>query len=278
MFHHDLKHTGNIATPLPPTTLTLAKSGSGTGSVTSSPPGIDCGATCSAGFEKSMRVTLTPTPESGSVFIGWTGGCKGSATCSVTMSMDITVGAVFEPSSCTYTLSSKSKTITYKKSTATIAVTATGYSYCPPPDIVNVTGWITSTASAFTNNHGPTKLFISELDSSIDRTGTLTIGGKSFTLHQKGEPCTLKLSSPSSSLFPKIGGSGSFSVTVIPTDCAWSAAPGSKATWVHVTGTSGEVDYTVDENTGKAARIGGIAVTLTLSKTGKPYTVKQGIK
>jgi uncharacterized repeat protein (TIGR02543 family) len=259
-------------------TLTLAKSGYGTGSVTSKPAGIDCGATCSTSFAKGTKITLTPAPDTGSVFTGWTGSCTGHTTCSVIMSKDITVGATFEPGSCTYTLSSLKKNVPYQKGTATITVTAKDYSYCPSPEIINNTDWITYTAGAFTNNHGPIKLFISELDSSIERTGTLTIGGKPFTLHQSGEPCTLKLSSPSSPVFPKNGGSGSFTVTMTPTDCEWTAVPGSKATWVHATISGTEVDYTVDENTGAAARTGRIVVTLTLSKTVKPYLVEQGIK
>jgi hypothetical protein len=270
MYHHDLKHTGFAIGP----TLTVSKSGAG--SVTSSPAGIDCGTTCGAGFKKNTKVTLTPIPDSGSIFTGWTGGCTGHGPCSITMSKNITVEATFEPGSCTYTLSSNSKTVSYKKSTVTLGVTAKDHTFCPIPDIINSTGWITSTVSALTNNKGSIKLFISELDSSIDRTGSLTIGGNSFTLHQKGEPCTLKLSSPSSTLFPKDGGTGSFAVNTTPTDCAWSAVP--KATWVHAATSGTEVDYTVDENTGKTARTGRIVVTLTLAKTVKPYTVRQGVK
>lgn len=54
-------------------TLTVTKSGKGT--VTSSPSGIDCGATCQAGFAKGSVVTLTATPAPGYLFLGWSGPC-----------------------------------------------------------------------------------------------------------------------------------------------------------------------------------------------------------
>jgi alpha-tubulin suppressor-like RCC1 family protein len=45
----------------------------GSGSVTSSPPGIDCGATCTAEFDHGTTVMLTHAPAEGWTFDGWTG-------------------------------------------------------------------------------------------------------------------------------------------------------------------------------------------------------------
>ncbi len=53
--------------------LTVTKSGDGTGTVTSSPSGIDCGTICSALFPIDTTVTLTATPSDRSTFIGFTG-------------------------------------------------------------------------------------------------------------------------------------------------------------------------------------------------------------
>ena len=54
-------------------TLTVAKGGTGIGTVTSSPQGITCGGTCQASFNFGTVVTLTATPDSGSSFSGWSG-------------------------------------------------------------------------------------------------------------------------------------------------------------------------------------------------------------
>jgi len=77
-------------------TLTVSKGGDGTGTVTSSPGGITCGATCSALFNDGTSVTLTAAADAGSTFASWSGGgCSGTGTCGVTLSGDTTVTATF---------------------------------------------------------------------------------------------------------------------------------------------------------------------------------------
>jgi Tol biopolymer transport system component len=68
--------------------------GSG-GSVTSSPVGITCGATCGANFVQPTQVTLTANPSAGWFFSGWGGDCAGTGACQVTMNQDHTVSATF---------------------------------------------------------------------------------------------------------------------------------------------------------------------------------------
>jgi hypothetical protein len=82
--------------------LTVTRAGTGTGTVTSDPAGIACGATCSARFEGATTVTLTATPSGKSVFLGWTGaGCTGTGPCTVTMSSVQTVTGSFGLASVT---------------------------------------------------------------------------------------------------------------------------------------------------------------------------------
>ncbi|MHA2620842.1 MAG: InlB B-repeat-containing protein [bacterium JZ-2024 1] len=77
-------------------TLTVSSTGSGTGVVTSNPPGINCGTVCTAPFDDGSQVSLTATPDSGSVFSSWSGDCTGtSATVNVTMNGDKTCVATF---------------------------------------------------------------------------------------------------------------------------------------------------------------------------------------
>jgi uncharacterized delta-60 repeat protein len=78
-------------------TLVVNKTGDGTGTVTSSPGGINCGASCSGNFTYQTTVTLTAIPAAGSTFVGWSGGgCSGTDPCTVTVSTGITVSAHFE--------------------------------------------------------------------------------------------------------------------------------------------------------------------------------------
>lgn len=183
--------------------LTVDISGTGTGNVSSSPAGINCGTAflaglrqdgpapvCAADYKKGTRVSLTPTPDAGSVFTGWGGDCKGSGTCSVTMKADKSVTASFDPGSCTYTLSPGAKTLGYKGGTFNVGIKATVYNYCLAPGITNNDpGWISYTPPAsFTKNKGTIKVTIPQNDDPTGRTGTMTIGGKTLTITQKGKP------------------------------------------------------------------------------------------
>ena len=74
----------------------LTVSLSGTGTVTSSPSGITCGADCTQLYDQGTTVTLTATPDAGWGFTGWSGeGCSGTGTCQVTMSQARSVTATF---------------------------------------------------------------------------------------------------------------------------------------------------------------------------------------
>jgi len=80
-----------------PRTLAVAKGGTGKGTVTSKPAGIECGSICSAQFEAPTKVVLKAVAEKGSLFKGWSGeGCSGAAACRVTMTEARNVTATFE--------------------------------------------------------------------------------------------------------------------------------------------------------------------------------------
>jgi Divergent InlB B-repeat domain len=84
--------------PGPPAaqSFTLRVSPSGSGAVTSSPVGIDCGQICSAKFAAGTQVTLTSAAAAGWKFSAWTGACSGPGSCTLTMAADAAVGATFE--------------------------------------------------------------------------------------------------------------------------------------------------------------------------------------
>jgi hypothetical protein len=78
-------------------TLSVTRAGTGPGSVTSAPAGIDCGNDCAGDFDYGTEVTLTAVAPNGSHFAGWSGdGCSGaSSSCTVTMDQARAVTAEF---------------------------------------------------------------------------------------------------------------------------------------------------------------------------------------
>ena len=76
-------------------TLTVLKTGTGTGFVSSNPAGISCGIQCVGQFLKSALVSLVQIANRGSRFVGWSGACLGSLDCSVTMEASKSVTAEF---------------------------------------------------------------------------------------------------------------------------------------------------------------------------------------
>jgi hypothetical protein len=76
-------------------TLTVALTG--TGSVTSSPAGITCPGTCTAGFGLDETVVLTGTPTAPATSVTWGANCTPNGnTCSVSLNTNETVTATFQ--------------------------------------------------------------------------------------------------------------------------------------------------------------------------------------
>jgi chitodextrinase len=80
-----------------PQTLTVALRGSGSGTVKSTPSGIDCGSDCDESYPNGTAVSLSATPAAGSKLTGWGGACSGTGACNVTLSQSKLVQATFEP-------------------------------------------------------------------------------------------------------------------------------------------------------------------------------------
>jgi hypothetical protein len=74
--------------------LSISKTGSGTGTVLSIPPGIDCGAACTASYAVGSIVGLVAIPDAGSVLKGWRGK-KDCRDGTVTMNTNRSCTAVF---------------------------------------------------------------------------------------------------------------------------------------------------------------------------------------
>jgi len=75
--------------------LTVSITGTGAGTVTSTPSGISCPTICSFTFPPNTPVTLSETPGSNDAFSSWAGACTGSANCSVTLDASMSITANF---------------------------------------------------------------------------------------------------------------------------------------------------------------------------------------
>ena len=130
--------------------------------------------------------------------------------------------------------------------------------------------WIQITSA--TTGTGPGQVaFTAAASSEGARTGTLTIGGRTFTVNQAAAACSYTLSSSGQSV-PAAGGTGTVNVAT-GGGCSWTAV--SNHPWLTVTagesGTgNGAVSFAAEPETT------GIARTGTLSIGGQTFTVTQG--
>jgi hypothetical protein len=114
--------------------ITIARNGTGTGTVTSAPAGITCGSACSAPFLTGTTVTLTAAAGANSVFGGWTGGeCSGTTTtCTFTATVGATITATFNSTAQGFNVATTAATASVAQgsaSTATVSITrVNGYS------------------------------------------------------------------------------------------------------------------------------------------------------
>ncbi len=92
----DADGTGDACEAPPTYTLSVSRSGSGAGMVTSDPAGISCGSTCTHDYDSDTTITLSAAASTGSTFTGWSGGgCSGTGSCVVTIEDDTSVTATF---------------------------------------------------------------------------------------------------------------------------------------------------------------------------------------
>jgi hypothetical protein len=126
------------------------------------------------------------------------------------------------------------------------------------------------------------------------RSGTLTVGGLTYTVNQAGAPCSYTLSTQSSGSLAAAGASGSFTFTATGSSCTAASAV-SYNNWITVTSTSGttsgSVNYTVAANLNPVARSGAIqlgyqtyvvtqaaaACGYTLSPIGSTFSLSGGV-
>ncbi len=297
--------SGGTNCPTPQKTLTVTKDGTGTGTVTSSPAGINCGVTCQANYTQGTQVTLTATPDAGSIFAGWSGGgCSGSGTCVLTLNDNTTVTATFNLDSCARNAQFVSQTIngvaynsggsinlspgtsypvviTMRNVCDDTWTTAASYKLGSqnPADNTNWglardtmdQGSVAKNANAtFTFNMTTPGAGVWNFQWRMVQDGVAWFGDSTPNISINVTTCSYSIS-PTSQSFGSSGGSGSIAVTAAA-GCAWTAS--EALTWVTInTGTSGTgsgtVTYTVSANS-------GVARSGTMTVAGQTFSITQG--
>ncbi|HZH33221.1 MAG TPA: SBBP repeat-containing protein, partial [Pyrinomonadaceae bacterium] len=135
--------------------------------------------------------------------------------------------ADFVINSCSYTLSANTANVSAAGGNQSIFITANDQ-FCAWNAASNVP-WISITSGD--NGFGNGTVKISIQPSSVQRSGTLTIAGQTFTVSQGG--CSFSLM-PFQQSFSQTGGTGTIAVTASQSFCQWTAA--ASESWITVTG------------------------------------------
>jgi hypothetical protein len=177
---------------------------------------------------------------------------------------------------CAYSITPASKSFTATGGNGSISVTSpTGCSWAA----TTADAWITITSGGSGAGSGTVTYSVSANPATASRTGTITVGGQTFTVYQAGAPCTYNVSATSSTSYTYSGGSGTISVTTGEGSCTWGAT--SSVPWITITspstGTgSGTVSYTVSDNTSSSLqREGYITIagtSIKITQGGAPCT------
>ena len=171
---------------------------------------------------------------------------------------------------CTFAIAPTSSNPTSAATTGSVTVTAgTGCSWTA---VSNATSWLTVTVGASGSGNGSVGYSVAANTSTSARTGTITIGGQTFTVTQAGvAPCTFTIAPTSSNLTSSASTTGTVNVTA-GTGCGWTAV--SNDAWITISAGAngsgnGAVSYSVAANTRTASRTG----TLTIG--GQTFTINQ---
>lgn len=170
---------------------------------------------------------------------------------------------------CSYSLTPTSVTAPHAGLSSTVSVTTT--TGCSWTAVANQT-WLTITAGTSGSGSGTVSFTAAANLNTAARSGTLTIGGQTFTVNQDAAPCIYSIT-PTSVHFTEALQTGSIAVTA-GTGCAWTAV--ANDVWITInSGTpgsgNGTVGYTVGANATASSRTGTITVagsTFTITQDG----------
>jgi len=229
----------------------------------------------SFGVTTTNGCVLTATASDAWINVVSGSGSIGSGTISFSVAANsgqsragnITVGGqiftVNQSSGCVFSISPASANISAAGGTGSLSVSSGNG--CVWTAAAN-SSWITITAGSGGSGNG-TIAFSAQPNTGIARTGTIIVGGQTFTVNQDAG-CSYSIS-PSRIDVGAAGGTGSFNVNS-GVGCPYNAI--SNAPWITITGGggsgNGNVIFSVAPNT-------GVARTGTITAGGQIFTVRQ---
>ena len=212
-------NAGSVFSNMPRTTVHLAISmtGNGSGYVTGTEDGINCGDGCFT-YLRGVSVTLTPVPTLGSAFVGWSGDAFGTGSATLIMNSNKTVIAQFMATpTCTFEIAPSTANVSPDGGTGSLSVT-TSFAACSWTAASN-NSFITITSSGKGTGNGTVSYSVAANTSTSQRTGTITIQGNTFTVTQAGAT-------------PNTGWSGTWSGPWVQYMAAFGEEIDSNLTWV----------------------------------------------
>ena len=175
---------------------------------------------------------------------------------------------------CTYSLDATSYTALKNGETGKTVTVTPSKSSCPWTAVSN-DAWITVTNGSAGAGTGTVTYSVAANNTDSTRTGTMTIGGQTFTVTQPSN-CTFTVTNLNTT-FTNAGGHDDYTITRTGTSsssCTWSTSDGGN-TWITFTPTSGTAT-----TSGTAARYDvaantGIARSANITIAGQAVTVNQ---
>jgi hypothetical protein len=245
--------------------VNVSRAGTGTGTVVSSPAGINCGTACGAGFPLGTNVTLTATPAANSAFAGWSGGCTNSTgTCTVNARGTTAVTATFNSTAPTFSFSVTPATVTIPQGgsgTATVNITRIN-GFAGAVELV-----ISGAPSGLTVTPSPTS--VTGNSATINIVAALAVGVSNYplTITATGTGVAQQTAPLNVQVTPGQGGSGNVTLSLGNCDPTgvpiWFAAQNGNGPWTRVAkGANNAFTFT----------IGGTGAFAYVTQEGTDYT------
>jgi hypothetical protein len=226
--------------------MTVTRAGSGSGTVTSDPAGINCGSLCNTQFPVGTSVTLSATPAAGSVFASWAGACTGAAlTCTFTPASNTSnsVTATFNTTAPGIGIAVSPTPVSVQQGTsanATVTITRNN-------GFANPVAITTSAASGLTVTPNPASVTGTTSALTISAAGTLPVGNYPVTITATASGVTQQTVTLPVQVMPASQGAA---ITFNFANCetsetpVWLAVQSGTGPWTRVTATNNAFTFT----------------------------------